>query len=347
MMIPTKPLIFFLFLTLLLFATDPAAAAPKTDTVIFKNGDQLTGEVKGLSRGRLNLNTDATGTIGIEWDKVAQVISTQSVQVETDTGTRFFGQLVAPAENERVVVSTNEGPKEINARRVVLMTPIETTAIQALDIDVSIGYNFTKAGGVKQGTIGLDMDYRTRLRSYSLSASTVVSDSNEIDASKRSNLALEYKRLWRDRWFVNGNVNLDQNDELGLNLRTSAGGGGGRYLLQNNNMLLTLQGGLLASRENNVGEVDYRDSIEAMFSLAWDWFRFDSPELDWSTTATVIPNLTDWGRVRAEFDTSLKWELIHDLNWGVSFYGSFDNKPQSETASTSDYGVNTTFTYEF
>jgi hypothetical protein len=53
----------------------PASAAPKTDIVIFKNGDKLTGEFKTLKRGRLSLNTEATGPIGIEWDKIAGVVS--------------------------------------------------------------------------------------------------------------------------------------------------------------------------------------------------------------------------------------------------------------------------------
>ena len=60
----------------------PATAAMKTDIVIFKNGDRLTGEFKSLKRGQLNLNTEATGTIGIEWDKISSVVSDQRVQVE-------------------------------------------------------------------------------------------------------------------------------------------------------------------------------------------------------------------------------------------------------------------------
>ena len=74
------------------FAT---SAASKTDTVLFKNGDKLTGEIKSLKRGQLNLNTEATGTIGIEWDKVANVISNQQIQVETTNGARYFGNLAS------------------------------------------------------------------------------------------------------------------------------------------------------------------------------------------------------------------------------------------------------------
>ena len=73
------------------------------------------------------------------------------------------------------------------------------------------------------------------------------------------------------------------------------------------------------SRENTVSAPEDTDSIEAVFTLDWDWFRFDNPELDWSTTVQVIPNLSDWGRVRGEFDTSLKWEMIGDLDWVLTF----------------------------
>jgi len=37
---------------------EPAAAAPRTDTVELANGDHLTGEVLALERGRLQFKTD-------------------------------------------------------------------------------------------------------------------------------------------------------------------------------------------------------------------------------------------------------------------------------------------------
>jgi hypothetical protein len=227
------------------------------------------------------------------------------------------------------------------------MTPIESEGLSALDVDLTVGYNFAKAGGVKQGTIAVDADYRTVKRILSLRASMVTNDSETQEASDRKNFGLTYKRLWRNRWYVNGNLTLDQNDELGLNLRTSVGGGGGRFIIQSNTMLLGLETGLQVSRENLVAETEDVDSIEAKFAVDWDWFLFDSPELDWSTQFEMFPNLSELGRVRANLDTSLKWEMINDLKWGVSLYSSYDNQPQSQEGATSDYGINTTLTYEF
>lgn len=85
--------------------------APKTDIVIFNNGDKLTGEIKSLKRGQLNLNTKATGMIGIEWDKVSKVVGSQKIQVESNDGTPYFGHLTSSEKGSSIVVVTDEGRK--------------------------------------------------------------------------------------------------------------------------------------------------------------------------------------------------------------------------------------------
>ena len=337
----------YLLIALLSLWVLPASAAPKTDVVIFKNGDKLTGELKSLKRGQLFLNTDATGTIGIEWNRVSNVISNQQIQVETSNGTRYFGILATSDAAATIVVVTDDGPKSINADWIIVMNPIEGGGIHALDVDVSVGYNFAKAGGIEQATLGVNMDFRSLLRIESLRFSTILSDSDSQEASRRTNLGLQHTRLWRDRWFSTGSLTFYQNDELGLNLRSSLGAGGGRYTIQSNTMLLSFEAGLQFSRENLVNEPEDLDSVEATLTAKWDWFLFDDPELDWSSRLQIIPSLTEQGRVRGELDTTLSWEIIGDLKWAVSVYGSWDNQPQSAAGATSDYGVNTSLAYDF
>ena len=43
-------------------------AREKTDVVILKNGDRITGEIKKLDRGKLKLKTDDMSTVYIELD---------------------------------------------------------------------------------------------------------------------------------------------------------------------------------------------------------------------------------------------------------------------------------------
>ena len=325
----------------------PVHAAPKTDTVTFNNGDKLTGEFKSLKRGRLSLSTDAAGTIGIEWNKISSIVSDQIIQVEISDGTRYFGKLTPSDESSNIVVFTGSGRQSLAMTNVINMTPIEGHGIHALDVDLSFGYDFAKAGGVTNASVGIDMDYRTLVNIESLRFSTQITDSNTLESSKRTNLSFGHTRLWSRRWFTTGNLSFDQNDELGLDLRSSLGASVGRYRIQSNSMLLAVNAGLQFSREDLTTNVEDNDSLEATFAINWDWFLFDDPELDLSVSFEVLPSLTQSGRVRSELDTTLSWEIIGDLKWALSYYGSWDNEPQSEDGSTSDYGINTSVVYEF
>ena len=332
--------------TLIAFSM-PAMAADKTDVVIFGNGDRLTGEVKSLERGKLRFKTDATDTISIEWDDIVTLKSDQNIQVETEEGVRYLGHLSAGSDDGWIIVETGSGPVVLEAQRVVLMTPIEEKGIERLDGDITAGYNFAKASEVEQFQLGLDMDFRTETRIIGLEISAIISDSEDNESSHRDKLELNYKRLWPRRWLTGARVRLERNDELGLDLRTSVGAGGGRILRETNSTTLQLIGGLQVSRENLSGDVSTEDSLEAFGSLDWDWFRYDTPELDLSTTLQIFPNLSDTGRVRGEFDISLKWEIIEDLFWQLSFYESYDSDPVVVDAAKSDYGINTALGWEF
>ncbi len=325
----------------------PAIAMAKPDVVIFINGDRLTGEVKSLERGKLKFDSSATGTIPVEWDEVAFLSSNQDIQVEVADGTRYLGKLIAATDKGRVIVDTAGGAVDLDAEIVVHMTPIELESIERLDGSITAGYSFTKASEIQQIRLGLDMAYRTETRIYSLDIDTAQTDSQESDASMRHSLDLQYTRLHRDRWLSGAVLRLDSNDELNLDLRTSIGFGGGRILRQSNATTLQLVGGIQISREDLDQGTSNEDTLEAFGSLTWDWFRYDSPELDLSTNVEIYPNLTDTGRVRAELDIAFRWELVTDLFWQLSLYNSFDSRPAVTGAERNDYGVTTSLGLSF
>lgn len=324
-----------------------AFSAAKTDVVVFNNGDRLTGEVKSLERGRLRFKTDATDTISIEWDDVAFLSSDQNIQVETEEGERYLGHISRAAFESLTVVETASGPIELKSSTVVLMTPIEERGVSRLDGDITAGYNFAKSDQIQQLHFGLDMDYRTETRILSLEADATTSDSADSESNQRESLDLAYTRLLKNRWLFGGGLLLDRNDELGIDLRTSIGLGGGRIIRQSNSSNVEVQSGLQLSRENTSGGGSSEDTVEAFVSLDWDWFRYDSPELDLSTNLKLIPNLTDSGRIRGEFDISLRWEMIEDLFWQLSFYDSYDSDPVVLNAEKNDFGINTSLGYDF
>jgi len=338
----------------LLATAIPAIASANSDVVVFDNGDRLTGEIKSLERGRLRFKTEATDTISIEWDNVAFLSSDQNIQLETYEGRRYLGRLKISPALKTINIEMDGDYLAIDATHIVLMTPIEEEGRSRLDGDITAGYNFAKASEVEQLQFGLDMEFRTETRIIRLTADSALSDSEDNEASQRGSVSLDYKRLWPNRWFLSGSLSGNRNDELGIDLRTSAGGGGGRIIRQTNHSAMLLEGGLMFSRENLappdsvlVAPESDKDTVEAYVTFEWDWFRYDSPELDLSSSLEIIPNLTDTGRVRGEFDISVKWEIIHDLFWEISIYDSFDSDPVVLGAEQNDYGITTSLGYDF
>ena len=334
---------------LVVSAVLPAHAAPKTDVLVFANGDRLTGEVKGLERGKLQFNTDATNTIGIEWDKVASLETKQLLQVETSSGMRYLGQAAKPGvEGSLRVTEGGDAPgQHVLLTDIVRLDVIDQGAlIQRLDGYVTAGYDYTKASGVQTFSFSGGIRTRNERREMSLDGATTATSESGDEDSKRFSLQGTYRRLLPARRFYLGFGGFEGNDALGLDLRTSAGGGYGMYLLQNNRREWAAFTGLTVNREV-FEESEERESLEAMIGTTFSFYRFDTPEANLDASLILLPSLTESGRVRSEANVKSRYEIVEDLFFEISLYGSYDSEPDENADSNSDYGVTTSLGYSF
>jgi hypothetical protein len=322
--------------------------ATRPDVLTLKNGDRLTGELKSLDRGLLSFDIDAaTDTVRIEWDEVHRLTSTQHLEVRLDTGERHFGSLTDPGREDSVAVSSDDNTEVLPMTRVVRMAPIEDTFRQRLSGDISAGYNFTKASDVSQLNLGLAVAYEGTEHIVEASFDTLTTDSGESGSFDRSDVYLQHLRLLRDRWVVGQVAMLETNESLGIDLRSSFGGGAGRTLRQTNERLLALFGGAVITQERITDSNQQEDSVEALFGLSAQWFRYDEPELDVTTRFSVFPSLSQSGRMRTNLDVDFKWGITSDLFLGFTLYHNFDSDPPTVDAAGSDFGIVTSLGWEF
>ncbi len=323
-----------------------AMAAPKTDVVRLKNGDRVTGEIKSLLKGQLELSTDHMGTILIEWDQVDEVLSNTGQSIELTDGTRFFGTLQKPDAHSFVRINTMEGAVGVASDDIIYMYPVEASFWDRLDISARVGFSWDKSSMVGKYSVGLDGKWRDPKSIARANFQTDITTQERIDDSQRTVFNLNHMRFLQNKRFRGLFGNLESNNELGIELRTVAGAGYGWIPMRSQRTLLTLMAGLAINREHPYeGEVDAQ--LEAVGTLIWDYYMLSYPERNISLNFSVFPSLTDSGRYRANLDTVMKIELFKDLFFDVTAYASYDNRPVSESASHSDYGITSGLGYNF
>jgi hypothetical protein len=63
-------------------------------------------------------------------------------------------------------------------------------------------------------------------------------------------------------------------------------------------------------------------------------------------TLCVYPSMTNHGRVRSTFDSSLYLDLVGDLYFRLGLYHNYDSRPPTDTPKI-DYGVTTSIGWSF
>jgi hypothetical protein len=330
---------------LLLGGIPVVVAAPKTDVVILKDGSRLIGEVKSVGRGRLVLGTDAADTIYIQWDLVKQLVSNQIFRLETRSGTLYFGSLGEPTRVDNLRIQTGSQNADVPLMDVVRISRVGLETSDCWSGDISAGYSLASANRQSQFNFDLHVQCRTPNVFGKLSAFDITTGTSEEPSSQNAGALLEMYHLFPDRWFVGGLLGGERNDQLGVESRISAGAGGGRYLLQTDTQIWRAVAGIVESREQDADSPGATHSTQGMMQLNFDWFRLGSPELDFSSSVSVFPYLTESGRWRGSGKVSLKWEIASNFFLRAQLMGDFDTHPGNGGTTKTDYNISTSFGY--
>ncbi|MGB7554694.1 MAG: DUF481 domain-containing protein [Candidatus Korobacteraceae bacterium] len=343
----------FVFCCSLLLAI-PVFARDKTDVVVMKNGDHLTGEVKGLDAGVLYVNMDyILGTSSVQWSKIDHIESKQLFLVKTEDGSVYTGTL-STAENaggRPVRIEVAESPEHrvtIDRKQIVQMDETSERFWQRFNGSINSGIIYSKGNQTTQYNLSSDVEYPRERWSTGLNLNSTLSSSTGATTSTRNSLGLNYLRLLRwNNWYYAGLGDFLQSSEQSIRLQTNLGAGIGRYLKNTNHTTISVLGGFawqntdyhqsaVAQGSQNVGT--------AMVAADVKLFRFNKTNL--SLTASAFPALSTPGRVFATMNASYYVKIFSNLTWNVSVYGNWDNQPPFHF-SGSDYGTSSGLGWTF
>jgi hypothetical protein len=294
--------------------------------------------VQQLERGRLSLKTDDMGTVEIEWDKIASVSAGAPFDVDDLRGQRYMGSLApGPAAGE-MQISWGKWAATVEMGLLVRMRRLSRSWWKRLDGSLDVGASYTSASALFKLDASATLGWERPGYAVTVDAASTYTTQPDVEDTRRSNLSATYERRFPERWVGLVQAQLEQNRELGFDLRSSLAAGGGRYFVQGRQDKLLGGLGLSVNREVPV-EGEGTTNVEAIALLSYDRFAYDFPKVDITVTLAGFASLTDGGRYRLELDAQFKRELVRDFYATLRGYESYDSRPATEGATRNDYGV--------
>ena len=338
-----------IFLVFLFVLT--ATAKNVDDVVVLKNGDRLTGEIKGLQRGELRIKSDYMAeAVRLDWAKVERLESKSTFMIWLVDGKLITDVMrLLPAESSEIanfVIGNANQTLKVHQLDVIRIAPAYRRFWKQLEGSIDFGFNFTSGNDQYQTQLAATTTYRTGDHSFTTSVESAFSGQTEGTSLTRNQFNFDYRKQLTPRWYAGGLFDLLRSDQQSLKLRTSVGGLIGRNLKQTESTRLSLFGGVVGTRENYSESIGTPRTTNADAIAGIDFTTFSFNRTDIRSRISLFPSFTTPGRTRLKATSDLRIKIVKDLWWGFHVYENFDSRPPVR-ADKNDLGVSTSLGWKF
>jgi putative salt-induced outer membrane protein YdiY len=348
------------YVAVLVFSLSCTCAVARADTVVFKNGDRLTGSLVDVRSGNLTLASEVLGTVTIPLSQVASYASAvPAVIVRTDEQIARGQVELAPTGDWQV---TEAGSSQtVSAASVSAILTADSYSAQFeqrpkvwenWDGAVNFGYSISR-GDQDTRTLSSTVD-ATREGPYNLifrphfrtnyNLTMLFSRAEQTGSFVSSNTIttrLRQDYLFSMKDFVFGFGQLDHIDAQGLYLRKTVGGGFGRDLIRSERMLLSALGGINYVHEKFTSGLSMRNAEASLGENLG--FQINS-RLRLDHALTFYPNLTEGGQYRGDMRANLSARIYERLTANIGVIDLYLSNPspgsqKNNVAFTTGLGV--------
>ena len=337
------------FLTLVLFSFLSFgfhSLMAKNDTIIFKNGEYLVGEIKSMDKGVAIIETDySDDDFNVEWDKIQQIYTLHKFLISLTSGERYNGSLRGTHPDSVRIYTFEYGTVVTKLESIVFLREVDESFKDRLYYSIDLGLSLTRANNLKQFTSRSSIRYTATKWTFGGSINSLVSDQDGQDQkTERTDANITLRYIMKKGWFFFPEVTFLSNTEQQLSLRTATKVGAGKYLFRTNKLYWALMGGVSFTNENFSGDDPTRNSREAFFGT--DLNLFDIGDFNFLTQGTIYPSFTESGRYRVDLTFDIKYDLPFDFYIKLGTTLNYDNQP-IEAGTESDYVIQSSIGWEF
>ena len=326
-----------------------AIAKNVDDVVVLKNGDRLTGEIKGLQSRELRFKSDYMAeAVRLDWSRIERLESKSTFMILLVDGKLVTDVIrLLPSHSDEVAnfVIGNSGIT-VHQLDVIRITPADRHFWKRLEGSIDFGFSFTSGNDQYQTNLAATSTYRTGDHSFTASIDSSFSGQTEGDSLRRNQFSFDYRKQLSRRWYVGGLFDLLHSDQQSLDLRTTVGALAGRNVVQTENTRLSLFGGIAGTREHYSESIGRPRTTNADAITGADFATFRFNRTDIRSRFSLFPSLTTPGRMRLQATSDLRIKIVKDLWWGFHVYENFDSKPPVR-ADKNDLGVSTSLGWKF
>jgi hypothetical protein len=334
-----------IILRVLLIFIFPAILPAQNDTLLFKNGNIIVGEIKSMNHGVLQIETDYSDTdFQIEWHQVSVIKTSILFFITLTDESKYYGTLRSDAEGKVSILSGGVKSAECDLNEIVYLQQLRKGFWDRLYASIDLGSSLTKANDLRQWTSRSTLGFRTEKQYIEATFNTLRSTQKETDPIERSDGRLNYLRVLVIRWYSIATVSLASNTEQKLDMRMNLQLGAGRFLVRTNSAYWGINLGLNRNVEKYTGDTPNRNTWESY--LGSELNLYDIGDLSLLTKLMAYPGLTEKGRLRADFNLDTKYDLPFNFYIKIGLTVNYDNRP-AEGAAETDYVFQTGFGWEW
>ena len=156
---------------------------------------------------------------------------------------------------------------EVDMNRIVEITPIRKRFWTRIDGNLDLGFSYTKGSDVKQWNSSFYVEYRVTKSLTTLSGNSIYTEQPERTATSKQDFGLAYKRFIDGNWAYTGFGGLQQNTELGIDLRSSVGFGMSKNWLRSNLQRFISTAGVIFNQERGSNGEEKSKNVEGIIRL--------------------------------------------------------------------------------
>jgi hypothetical protein len=331
--------------TLIMFVLVHICFATSSDSLVFKNGNALNGEIKSMYRGVLVLETDYSDSdFKIKWTDIQYITTVSEFLITLSDETKYYGTIQS-SDHGRVNISIiNDIKIECDISEIVFLKPLEKELADRLSASIDLGLSLTKARNLHQLSSRSSVGYETRKWVTAATFNSLYSEQDDVEPTERTEGAIDFRYILPRGWYSIATMSLLSNTEQQLDLRLNAQISQGRYIIRTNRFYWGAKLGLNRNNESYTSATEDRDSWEAHIGTELNLYEVGDFSLQIGLIA--YPGITEKGRLRSDMNLDFKYDLPYDFY--VKFGGTinYDNQP-AEDASRSDYVVQSGLGWEW